>query len=171
MDTRDDPEVLALARISFQDQETDEPAEVDMDPAVFVALVHTTDTWGRDRAHALLLFGASLVKPEITALDTKRLDLALTAMQRYIAQWDDPAELALAISYEQLRHRQLTHAQAATFATALLDKPVKETAWRKRVDRWAAKQGLPPVAAPSQRGLVDGDRAGPRAGEDPSAGG
>jgi hypothetical protein len=55
-------------------------------------------------------------------VDTHRLDYVLTALERYIAQWDDPSELAMALSYEQRRDHQLTDAQAALFATALLER-------------------------------------------------
>ena len=155
MDTNKGTEALKLARITFQDPETDETVEVALDEDVFVPLFHTAKTWGSERAHALLQFGAALVKADLSELDSKRLQLALTAMQRYIAQWDDPAELALAISYEQLRHERLTPEQAAMFAGALAGKRISGTAWRKQVDRWAARQGLPPVETHSQPGLFE----------------
>ena len=145
MDSGNQSETLTLARITYQDPETGEPAEITIDTGVFVGLYHVTKTWGADRAHALLLFGASLVKPEVTDLDTRRLHLALTAMQRYVDQWDDPADLALTITYEQLGHSRMTLEQAATFASAMLDKPISPAAWQKRVTRWAAKKGLPAV--------------------------
>ena len=72
-----------------------------LDPAAFVGLIHMTRTLGREHVRALLQFGATLVKPEPTAVDTQRLDHILTALERYIAQWDNPAELAVALSYQQ----------------------------------------------------------------------
>ncbi len=155
MNTKQGAEALTLGRITFQDPETDEMVEVALDADVFVPLFHAAKTWGSERAHALLRFGASLVKADLSELDSKRLQLALTAMQRYVAQWDDPAELALAISYEQLRHERLTPEQAAMFAVALAGKRISGTAWRKQVDRWAAKQGLPPEETHSQPGLFE----------------
>ena len=155
MNTKQGAEALTLGRITFQDPETDEMVEVALDADVFVPLFHAAKTWGSERAHALLRFGASLVKADLSDLDSRRLQLALTAMQRYVAQWDDPAELALAISYEQLRHERLTSEQAAMFAGTLAGKRISGAAWRKRVDRWAAKQGLPPVETHSQPGLFD----------------
>ena len=146
MDSSVSKDPLALVHISFYDEETGEETRVALDAAVFVGLLHVTKTWGIEHAHALLLFGASLVKPEITGVESRRLHLALTALQRYVAQWDDPAELALAITYEQLRTSQITDEQAAIFAAALLDKPMRSDRWRKRVEGWVAKQGLPPLA-------------------------
>ena len=98
---------------------------------------------GRERALALLTFSAGLVQPDLTTLDRQRLDHTLTAVEQYVAQWDDLTELALAISYEQLRLRQLTDAQTATFASALLERHVTPAAGRKRVERWAARRELP----------------------------
>ena len=128
MNTKQGAEALTLGRITFQDPETDEMVEVALDADVFVPLFHAAKTWGSERAHALLRFGASLVKADLGELDSKRLQLALTAMQRYVAQWDDPAELALAISYEQFRHERLTPEQAAMFAGALAGKRISGTA-------------------------------------------
>jgi hypothetical protein len=155
-DTRNDPANVALIRIVYQDADSGESTEVTLGPSVFVGLVHTTRTLGREHARALLQFGATLVKPELTAVDAQRLDHVLTAVERYIAQWDDPAELALALSYQQRREQQLTDAQAALFATALLDQPVRAEVWQQRVDRWAEAQHLPPRDdAPQQRRLDD----------------
>ena len=142
-DNRNDPTDVALIRIAYQDADSGESAEVTLDPGVFVGLVHVTRTFGRKHALAVLQFGATLVKPELTAVDMQRLDYVLTALDRYIAPWDDLADLALALSYQQRRDRQLTDAQAALFATALLDQPVSAEVWRQRVDRWAEAQQRP----------------------------
>jgi hypothetical protein len=75
---------------------------VTLDPAVFVGLVHVTRTLGWEHALAVLQFGATLVKPELTAVDTQRLDHVLTALEHFIAQWDNPAELALVVAAKPL---------------------------------------------------------------------
>ena len=155
-DNRKEPATVALIRITYQDADSGASTEVTLDPAVFVGLVHVTRTLGWEHALAVLQFGATLVKPELTAVDTQRLEYTLTALDRYIAQWEDPAELALALSYEQYREHQLTDAQAALFATALLGQPVSADAWRQRVDRWAEAQHLlPRDGALQQRRLDD----------------
>ncbi len=136
---------LPVARIAYTDPETGQTTEVVLDSGVFVVLLQVLHTWGRERALALLAFSASLVQPELTSVDHQRLDHTLTTVERYVAQWDDPTELALAISYEQLRLGQLTDAQAATFASALLDRHLTPGAWRKRVDRWATLQRFPAI--------------------------
>ena len=152
---RNQPANVALIHIAYQDADSGESTEVTLDPAVFVGLVHATRTLGREHARALLQFGATLVKPELTAVDTQRLDYVLTALERYITQWDDPAELALAVSYDQLRKHQLTDVQAALFASALLDQPVSTHAWRQRMDRWAGHHHLPPLDSEVQQGRLD----------------
>src|SRR5919202_6703715 len=139
-DNRNDPANVALIRITYQEGDGGESAEVTLDPVVFVGLVHAMRTLGREHARAVLQFGATLVKPALTAVDTQRLDYVLSAVERYIAQWEDPSELAMALSFEQRRDHQLTDTQAALFATALLDQPVSAEVWRQRVDRWAAAQ-------------------------------
>ena len=120
-DNRNEPANVALIRIAYDEGASGESTEVTLDPVGFVGLVHATRTLGQEHALAVLQFGATLVKPELTAVDTQRLDYVLTALERYIAQWEDPSELAMALSYEQRRDHQLTDAQAALFATALLD--------------------------------------------------
>ena len=147
-DNRNDPANVALIRITYQEGDGGESAEVMLHPVVFVGLVHATRTLGREHALAVLQFGATLVKPALTTVDTQRLDDVLTALERYMAQWEDPAELALALSYHQRRDHQLTDAQAALFATALLDQPMNAGAWRQRVDQWAAEHQLPPLKPP-----------------------
>ena len=154
-DNRNESGTVALMRIAYQDADSGESTEVTLDPAAFVGLVHMTRTLGREHARAVLQFGATLVKPALTAVDTQRLDDVLTALERYIAQWDDPVELAMALSYEQRRDHQLTDAQAALFATALLDQPVSADAWRQRVDRWAEAQQRPPRDGGLQQRRLD----------------
>ena len=98
---RKEPAQVALIRSTYQEGDGGESAAVTLDPVVFVGLIHATRTLGREQALALLQCGATLVKPERTAVDTQRLDHVLTALERYIAQWDNPAELAVALSYQQ----------------------------------------------------------------------
>ncbi len=141
------PGGLTVARIAYTDPETGQTTEVVLDSGVFVVLLQVLRTWGRERALALLTFSAGLVQPHLSALDQQRLDHTLTTVERYVAQWDNPTELALAISYEQRRLRQLTDEQTATFASAVLDRRLTAAAWRKRVDRWTGRQGLPALVA------------------------
>src|SRR3712207_3818986 len=122
MPERTEPDGVTLVCISFQDPDTGETADATLDPTVFVALVHLTRALGSAHAVALLQFADALVKSEFEPLDHRRLEYLLVAVERYIAQWADPAELALAISYAQLRERSLTDEQAAAFAAALLDR-------------------------------------------------
>ncbi len=152
-----EPAGVPLVRISFEDPDTGETADVTLDPRVFVALVHLTRTFGNAHAAALVHFAAALVKSELTPLDQLRLEHVLVAVERYIAQWADPAELALAISYAQLRERSLMDEQAAAFAAALLDREVSAGDWRIRVDAWSDKQGLPPLEPSAQGRLFELD--------------
>jgi hypothetical protein len=153
----DDPE-HGVARIAYQDPETDTTIEVPLKTTVFVVLSHATATWGRERVEELLAFAAALVKRELSPIDHQRLQLAQRALERYIAQWDNPAELALLTSYKQLWTGALTDAEAATLATALLNKRVSAATWRKRVDRWAAHQGLPSLQT-ARGGVSAAERA------------
>ncbi len=155
-----EPAGVPLVRISFEDPDTGETADVTLDPRVFVALVHLTRTFGNAHAAALVHFAAALVKSELTPLDQLRLEHLLVAVERYIDQWADPVELALAISYAQLREQHLTNEQAAAFAEALLDREVSPADWRTRVDVWADQQGLPPIERRMQGRLFEPDASG-----------
>ena len=157
MPADNEPASVPLVRISFQDPDTGETADVTLDPRVFVALVHLTRTLGNAHAAALVHFAAAIVKSELTPLDQLRLEHVLVAVERYIAQWADPVELALTISYAQLREQHLTNDQAAAFAEALLDREVSPADWRTRVDVWADQQGLPAIEVREQGHLFDPD--------------
>ena len=154
-DNKNDSANVALIRIAYHASDSGESTEVTLDPVVFVGLVHAMRTLGREHALAVLQCGATLVKPALTAVDTQRLDYVLSAVERYIAQWEDPSELALAVSYDQLRKHQLTAAQAALFASALLYQPVTAEAWRQRVDRWAEAQQRPARDGERQQRRLD----------------
>ncbi len=56
-------------------------------------------------------------------------------------------EAVLGFTYMLLKVRQITHTEAAATATVLLSAQPKITpnAWRKRVDRWAKRNGLAAV--------------------------
>ncbi len=154
-DNKKEPANVALIRIAYDEGDSGGSTEVTLDPVVFVGLVHATRTLGREHALAVLQCGATLVKPALTTVDTQRPDDVLTALERYIAQWEDPAELALALSYHQRRDHQLTDAQAALFATALLGQPVSAEVWQQRVDRWAEAHHLPPLDGELQQRRLD----------------
>src|ERR671933_844328 len=143
-DNKKDSANVALIRIAYHESDSGESTEVILDPVVFVGLVHIMRTLGQEHARAVLQFGATLVKPALTGVDTQPLDYVLTAVERYIAQWDDRAELAVTLSYAQRRDHQLTDAQAALFATALLGQPGSAEGGEQRGGRWGEGQHPPP---------------------------
>ncbi len=53
--------------------------------------------------------------------------------------------LLIDFSYNMLRQREATRADMAHFASFMLGETIGTEAWRKRVDRWAERQGLPKV--------------------------
>ncbi len=70
-------------------------------------------------------------------------------------------DLLLRVSYDGLRKRLLTRASAAALATEMLQrskskqsKPIGTEAWRKRVDRFAEREGLAKVEQ-YKRGIKD----------------
>ncbi len=69
---------------------------------------------------------------------------------RYVAKtardkWPKSEDLLIDASYQALRGGFLSRAQAAEFARELLGRKIEPDTWRKRVDRWAEKKGLPKV--------------------------
>ncbi len=50
-------------------------------------------------------------------------------------------EDVVGFTYELLRARMITRAQAAAIASALLKPSIDKDAWRKKVDRWAVTNG------------------------------
>ncbi len=60
-------------------------------------------------------------------------------------RWETKADVILSLTYALLKHKQMTHIQAAELASEELGRTFTETAWRLRVKRWAEKRGLDPV--------------------------
>jgi hypothetical protein len=54
----------------------------------------------------------------------------------------------LSLTYSLLNSEQLTYAEAATFASLILEdgkKSINPDTWRIRIARWAKEEGLPPL--------------------------
>src|SRR5919202_1184877 len=83
-DNKKDSANVALIRIAYHESDSGESTEVTLDPVVFVGLVHIMRTLGQEHARAVLQFGTALVKPELTTVDTQRLDYVLTAGRKRI---------------------------------------------------------------------------------------
>jgi len=69
--------------------------------------------------------------------------------------WSTPEDPILSFTYHLLDTEGITYEEAAAFASTALNKPIKRSAWRMRLARWAEAQGLPPpgprIGRPSQK--------------------
>lgn len=77
-----------------------------------------------------------------------RLDALLNPDVNRITESDSPADEqdVLRFTYHLLRHKRITHKDAARIAGTLLHQTgITPNAWRKRVDRWAKSNNLAPV--------------------------
>ena len=57
----------------------------------------------------------------------------------------------LNLSYHALLNKEQTRAEVAEFASIMLGHSVSTDAWRKAVDRWAEREGLPPLGQTKRR--------------------
>jgi hypothetical protein len=65
--------------------------------------------------------------------------------------FSSPEDMLLNFSYALLQTRQITREYAASMASRALGREMSTTAWRKRVDRYAEAQGLPPLGQTKRR--------------------
>jgi hypothetical protein len=56
-------------------------------------------------------------------------------------------DVLLSFTYGLLQRQQLSHIEAAQFASSVLGERINPDAWRMRLNRWSARHGLPPVGA------------------------
>jgi hypothetical protein len=77
-----------------------------------------------------------------------------------VERWETDTDLTMSFLYFLLSHDIIDRAQAAGYGPALLGERdfvdeapsgAEVDRWRKRVDRWAEKQGLPPAGKPRRR--------------------
>ena len=115
------------------------------------SLYHATRTLGPDAVYDIASIVASLVRPERTTEEKERLQYALDELCTRVDEWTDNEDMLLDQSYVALEQGRWTRARAANIAQTVLKKPLSTEAWRKRVDRWAEKQGLPPLGQTKRR--------------------
>jgi hypothetical protein len=133
-----------------------------LDAAIFGHLYRAIETWGIDRAHAVLTAGAWVITPnaakgmdpddlpnEDYQANVARIRRVLEAVQATVDGWKDSGmrveDMVLMITYVQLRRKEITHAEAAELASSFLKKRVSPDAWRMRLNRWTEEQGYPKV--------------------------
>ena len=136
------PQVM---RITFADPATDEEFPVEIPFVVFWSVYQTIKALGRDYAYTVALYGASLVKPDLSDEDKRQIADKVAAVDAFLKHRPDHEADALKWSYNLLQNVKITRREAARFASEVLGYTVPEDSWRKRVDEWARKQGLPKV--------------------------
>ena len=114
--------------------------------------------WGLDQALEMAVYSAMLVKSELVEKgpygtitvkgqlpdqDRAYLREFLEELKAYGDHFKDKSEHVLSLSYDQLSRRAWTREQALRFARNLLDSSITAEAWRRRVDRWAEREGKP----------------------------
>jgi hypothetical protein len=91
-----------------------------------------------------IYFGLAIKQEQLTEKDALRLSAAIKVLRRD-EHWETPEDPILSLTYFLLQQRDITHTQAADFASEILGRQIKVNTWKQRVRRWAQKQGLPPV--------------------------
>ncbi len=65
--------------------------------------------------------------------------------------WTTEEDPYLSFSYHLLVRKEITRAEAAQFASAMLGYPIEQDSWRKRVDRWARLRKFAPIGQTKRR--------------------
>jgi len=113
-------------------------------------LFNIAQQWGSDRAYEVLRLGAVLAKGQLSEHDEHELRNALSYMltqgaEPFFSDKKNLEEFAIATAYILLRQNKITRDLAAFQAQSLLGREISTDTWRKRVDRWAERRGLPRV--------------------------
>jgi len=129
----------------------------------FWRIYEASQVLGLGRTMSLILMGATFHKKVIAEQvpdPSAAGDALLTTIAQIITESPSPkdqADLAtdltkdrdkrvLSFTYMLFQHKLInSYDQAAMIASHLLKQEYTEEAWRKRVERWAKAQGLPPV--------------------------
>lgn len=132
------------------------PAEqARLDIVTAARLLHTMQHDGIDHAIDLVTVGFHLVGQEVPDDVYHRIQVTLIQLKKNWAPADNAEDMMLLRTYELLKAKRMTRDGAAMVAGAVLGRPVSSEAWRKAVDRWAEKKGLPKVEQRKRRDATD----------------
>jgi hypothetical protein len=94
-----------------------------------------------------LLYGDTEYRAEPPIKYHARLRAVLYALHKLAIdeQWKAETDQVISLCYHLLRERKINRRNAADLASLLLKKETSTETWRKRVDRWVEKKGLPRV--------------------------
>jgi hypothetical protein len=133
--------------------ENGEWCDVMLDTEVCATYLRIIDTHGFDHALAVALatfrMSQAVTKEPIPSEAYEQqvfgVIQSLRALDLHRAQLAERDYELLEASYYALRAKTWTRAEAADIAATMLGREITTEAWRKAVDRWAEKQGLPKV--------------------------
>jgi hypothetical protein len=146
--------------ILLSDSETGEMFPFTLSISQFWGWYDTITRWGLEQALEMAAYSATLVKHELVEKgphgaitvtgqlpdqDHAYLRKMLEALKAYGDRFSNRNEYVLALSYDLLSRREWTRDQALRFAQNMLDPTISADAWRRRVDRWAGREGKPAI--------------------------
>ncbi len=99
---------------------------------------------------SLMVLGGTLVKKgQLEREDQNRILYTINHFSRLaqLEDWEQDLDPILSISYHQLERKLMSRIEVYQLARSLLgyEEAGDTEAWRRRVDRWAHRKGLPPV--------------------------
>ena len=121
---------------------------------VCATLLNIIDSYGADHAQELLMTAvrvAHAAENQSEEVPVYNVAQFIQALKNDRAKLTNEEHVFLAQSYEHLKSKDWTRAQAAAFASTMLGRAIGIEAWRKRVDRWAEDQGLPAIGQTKRR--------------------
>ena len=124
---------------------------------VFWSWYETINQWGIEYAYQMAAESVRVVQHQISGqhdlTDAERSSLRrwLEAIKSDGDIYQDREGEALTVSYNMLQNGSWTRQRAADFAGYLLGYPIQSDAWKKRLDKWIAKNNKPKLQLPRAR--------------------
>lgn len=141
---------LYMVTVDLYDPMRFAPYKLKIDLRVFAHLRQLLKTTaGRDLAIQFIFTSLDIVQVSSKDETYDRVSATLDAVERF--RFQDTDDFLLSRSYHLLRDKKLGRAAVATVASSMLNTPISTDSWRKRVDRWAEKEGLPKVELYNRR--------------------
>ncbi len=121
---------------------------------VFWSWYETIKEWGIEHAHQMAIESARVGRHQLFG-EYKLSDEEHNSLRRWLETiksdgdiYQDREGEALTVSYNMLQSGEWTRQRAARFAGYLLGYSIQPDAWKKRLDKWIARNGKPKLQLP-----------------------
>jgi hypothetical protein len=144
--------VTPALRIGVINPRTGQPDIIELQIAVAASLYRTFQNEGLEAVADLVYLVIALREGKVSKEEQDRLLVPIRdILEALTTSFQNNEDMLLSASYSLLHDKRITREEAALMASRGLGKKTTTDAWRKRVDRWAEKEGLPKVELYTRR--------------------